>query len=210
MGLQAVTGNKWNTKGTAIVLAGTIVAAGIGYALATRSENEGVMVSYPATATSPTSGGIAKNSINACAGVEVISIGVSTDVSRGGALLDASPTITVGPGGGGGKAITIIAAGPVLGSMDSAKVKTDLVCTAKGLALTATITRSADYEGAVLANVHWRPRVTIAVVLRQAEVILQTTWRMRLTTGNELDHARTPPYADQKYPITVTKTLTRN
>src|ERR1700682_6140220 len=57
--------------------------------------------------------------------------------------------------------VMMIVRGPVLGSMDSQKVETNLLCTAKGVLLTATITRSADYNGAVLKNAPWRPQVDI-------------------------------------------------
>jgi len=103
--------------------------------------------------------------------------------------------------------MAVIAHGPVLGSMDSQKVETDLLCTAKGLLLTATITRSADYNGSALKNAAWRPQINITIVLHQAEPIFQATWKMRLTTGAEVSRAETPLYADQRYPITVTKTI---
>ena len=90
--------------------------------------------------------------------------------------------------------------------MDSRKLKTDLVCTANGFVLTATITRSANFNGAALQNVNWYPRITIAVVLHEPEVVFQTTWRMRLTTSAERDHAQTT-LSDQRYPITLTKMI---
>jgi len=105
------------------------------------------------------------------------------------------------------KEITVVAKGPVLGSMDSEKLSTDLACSNDGLVFTATITRSANYHGAVAQNVLWFPRITIVVGPLQREIALQTVWNMRLTNGRMLDHARTPPYPEQKYPITVTKTL---
>lgn len=158
----------------------------------------------------------AQEIMKACAGMEVRSIDISAEPDRK-VLLDATPekpAIQIVPAppssttpGASEKVVTVIALGPVLGSMDSPKVETCLACTAKGVVLTATITRSADYHGAVLANIIWRPKIEIAVALRQPEIILATTWRMRLTTGAELAHAQTPPYPDQKYPITVTATV---
>lgn len=106
-------------------------------------------------------------------------------------------------------AVTVVAVGPILGSMDSRIVTTDLTCTSKGVMLTATIERSADYHGGVHKNVLWRPRLEAAVVRRIPEVIFQVTWKMRLATGVELDHAQTPPYPDQRYPLTLTKTIRR-
>jgi len=106
-----------------------------------------------------------------------------------------------------GKAVTVIAVGPVLGSMDSHEIETRLECTTNGFALTATITRSADYSGSALKNLLWRPRIELAVVLKKPNVIVEVTWKICLTTGADLNHAQTPPYSEQKYPITTVKTL---
>jgi len=152
------------------------------------------------------------NKTNTCAEVEVQSVKVSPELEIG-ILHDPTPAkIETIPAealettpSASGKAVTVIALGPVLGSMDSPGIKTDLACTAKGVVLTATITRSANYHGAVRQNQNWRPRIEMALALRQAEVTFEVIWRMRLTTGAELDHAQTPPsYPDQQYPITVT------
>lgn len=158
----------------------------------------------------------AQEIMKTCGGVEVRSINISAETERE-VLLEAAPekpAIEIAPAPPSspmsdtvGKAVTIIALGPVLGSMDLRTVETDLACTAKGFALTATITRSADFHGGVLKNVIWRPKIEIAVVLRQPEVIFEATWRMRLTTGAEAEHTQTPPYPEQKYPATVTKTV---
>lgn len=106
-----------------------------------------------------------------------------------------------------GKAVTLVAVGPVLGSMDSREIETGLECTTNGFTLTATITRSADYHGAVQKSVLWRPRIELAVVFKKPEVIANVIWKARLTTGADLNHVETPPYPDQKYPITVMETL---
>jgi hypothetical protein len=103
--------------------------------------------------------------------------------------------------------VMVTAHGPVLGSMDSQKVETKLLCTAKGVLLTATITRSAEYSGSVLKNAAWRPQINTKLAIYHSEVSFQVTWRMRLSTGAELSHAETPPYMDQKYPITLARTI---
>jgi hypothetical protein len=103
--------------------------------------------------------------------------------------------------------LSVIALGPVLGSMDSTDVSSDLECTARGVRLTATITRSAHYTGSALKNILWRPKLALAVILRKNEVIFESVWVMRLSTGAKLDHAQTPSQPDLKYPITVTRTL---
>jgi hypothetical protein len=151
----------------------------------------------------------AQRVIKTCAGVEVRSIDISAEVVRRVPVRAAPAEIEVLPApAAAGKALTLIARGPTLGSMDSPNVETDLACTAAGFVLTATIARSANYHGAAAQNVNWYPRITIAVAILQPAVVFQATWRMRLTTGTEVHHAQTPPYpADQEYPIIVTKTV---
>ena len=116
------------------------------------------------------------------------------------------PSSTTGQGSAG-KAVTLIVVGPVLGSMDSREVETEVVCTAKGPVLTVIITRSAEYRGGVHKNVLWRPRIEIQVARRRHNLTFQTIWTMRLTSGAELKHAQTPPYPERKYPINVTKII---
>jgi hypothetical protein len=96
--------------------------------------------------------------------------------------------------------VTIIALGPVLDSLDSHKIKTDLACTADGAMLVATITQ---YSGGVIKNVLWRPRIKIVVTLQRPGILFQATWKKRRTDGTELDHAG----IRQKYPVTVTTTI---
>ncbi|HEY1580436.1 MAG TPA: hypothetical protein VGF82_25525 [Terracidiphilus sp.] len=98
---------------------------------------------------------------------------------------------------------TLIATGPVLGSMDSAAVSYVISCRTKGAGLIVTLTRSAEYHGNVLANVLWRPKVHIAIALHNPQIIFQMTFRMRLSTGEELRLAQTPPYRPRKYPLIV-------
>jgi len=106
------------------------------------------------------------------------------------------------------EAVTLLASGPVLGSMDSKQVQTELVCLPNGVALTATLTRSVEYEGATAKNVLWQPRIEIVAVPRQADVTFSATWKMRLSSGSDLSHSRTPPYPEHQYPIRVTKIIT--
>lgn len=148
----------------------------------------------------------AQERMKTCAGMVVRSIEMSQEYQKG-STIDESPeqveVVSSGPEG----LVTIVALGPLLGSMDSRDVKTDFACTPEGIALTATITRSANFHGGVLQNFIWRPRITIVLALRQSEITVQAIWRMRLTTGAEQTHASSPPYPDQKYPIIVTQTV---
>jgi len=100
---------------------------------------------------------------------------------------------------------TLIAIGPVLGSMDSRDVATDVAYSGGRLTLTATITRSADYQGGVHKNVLWRPRISVLLAPQRARLTFRVVWRMRLTTGAEVAHTRMPPYPPQTYPLVVTK-----
>jgi hypothetical protein len=143
-----------------------------------------------------------------CETVEVFSVAVSalsereTRVDPGPERIEIAPSSVTTSA-----ALTTVAIGPILGSMDSRVVKTALACTTTGFSITATITRSADFVGGVHKNVLWRPRITVAVVLRKADVTYQATWRMRLTTGAEVDNSQTPPYPRETYPIVVTRSL---
>jgi hypothetical protein len=105
------------------------------------------------------------------------------------------------------KVVRLIAVGPVLGSMDSREVKTELMCTAKGPVLIATITRSADYQGGVHKDVLWRPSIEVAITPRRRNLTFKTIWAMRLSTGTELKNARTLPYPERTFPIAVTKII---
>jgi hypothetical protein len=148
---------------------------------------------------------VVSSSTPSCGGVTVLSISNSFDVATDeGFSDDPSPTLTIMPG----QSSTIIYAdGPLLGSMDSNAVPVELTCTTIGVGLTATITRSANYDGAVLQNIQWRPIVEIKVVLHQPEATFDSTWAMRLSNGVVVDHSHPWPYSGQPYPITVTKTL---
>ncbi len=146
--------------------------------------------------------------VKTCTGLEVRSIDVKTpavhDTNNSAPAIEVVPQQPSSALGGARKAVTVIAVGPVLDVTASPTLETDIACTPKGFALTTTITRTAV---AVLANVLWRPRITMTVVLHRPEVIFESTWKMRLPTGAEPDQVQTPPYSDQKYPITVAKTI---
>lgn len=148
----------------------------------------------------------AQQLIKRCPDLEVRSMKVSLKLVQN-IPLDAKQEIIETVSGAETQDITVIARGPILGSMDSEKLNTDLACSNDGLVLTATISRSSNYHGAVRQNLLWFPRITIVLVPHRPEVALQTVWKMRLTNGRMLDRARTPPYPEQKYPITLTTTL---
>jgi uncharacterized protein YcgI (DUF1989 family) len=71
--------------------------------------------------------------------------------------------------------------------MDSADITANLACTPNGVVVTVTITRSANYVGTVAQNVSWRPRIELIATLLKPNAVLETIWRMRLTTGNEVN-----------------------
>ena len=150
--------------------------------------------------------------ITVCPSIEVRSILNAVDSSD---LKTSAPEIRVEAGVGSAapppnsnvKLLSVIALGPILGSMDSNEVKTELTCTAKGVALTATITRSAGFKGSVLKNVLWRPKITLVVVSRETGTLFEAIWVMQLSTGIKLKHAQTPSQPDLRYPIRLRKDL---
>lgn len=146
-----------------------------------------------------------------CAAAQVQLIRVAAILHDRSFGLDAKPEIAVvspfTEKSSKDKTKSVVALGPILGSMDSAKVEAILTCTEKGFVLTAIITRSADYAGSATANIIWRPKIEIAVAARRPSVIAEATWRMRLSNGNEVRQARVPGYPDQLYPYTVKFTL---
>jgi len=169
----------------------------------------------PATTTSASTGSIPMNlvsipssapqeGIEQCGGVIVIRSSVSSEVPNEGFYGGASPTLNIVPGP---TSTVIDAVGPLLGSMDSDSVPTELTCTTTGLMLIATITRSAEYDGAVEQNIQWYPIVKIEVKLQQPTAGIQVTWAMRLSNGVVVDHTHPWPYSGQPYPLTVTTTI---
>jgi hypothetical protein len=103
--------------------------------------------------------------------------------------------------------IEIAARGPILDFMDSQQLKIRLICTATGFTITGIISRSEYYTGSIPRSQHWQPRIKMVVMLRASEVVVHVRWEMRLTNGKEVNRARTPPYPERHYPITVTKIL---
>jgi hypothetical protein len=91
--------------------------------------------------------------------------------------------------------------------MDSSKVAARIECTPEGIGVIAIVTRSADYQGAVLANVIWQPSIDVLIQLSGPRALLAATWTMRLSTGAPVVVGDTPPNYRQKFPITLSKTL---
>ena len=151
----------------------------------------------------------AEDVMKTCNGVDIRVVHVGSEIPKGLQQLDARPRLVVAapastPEDQGERVTTITAFGPMLGSMDSGDVNVSVACSATGFALTALITRSEDYNGAVLANILWRPKITLRVVRPRPEMTMDAVWTMRSTSGAQLARARTPPYLELKYPFTVT------
>ena len=140
--------------------------------------------------------------------MEVRSLNVSSKLVQDMPLDAQQETFETHDGGTTPRDITVVARGPVLGSMDSEELNTDLTCAKDGLVLTATITRSANYHGAVRQNQLWFPQITIVGVPLTPEMVFQTIWRMRLTDGTVVERSRTPPFPEKRYPITLTRKVT--
>lgn len=155
--------------------------------------------------------------VKVCPEVEIQLINVSAEMERKASLDTRTETIEIAPAQvsnpkfpAAEEALMAVAVGPILGSMDSPNVKTEVTCTASGFLLTGTISRSAEFHGAALQNVNWRPKIAITLLPRQPEITVQVSWKMRLTTGIELYHAQTPPYSERTFPITLTKVIHLN
>src|SRR5207248_2247885 len=135
-----------------------------------------------------------------CATAEIRSISLSMDTGKDWPL-STTASIRVMPQtpesrGATERMLSITVHGPVLGSMDSPQVETAFSCTKHGFVLTATVTRSANYHGAVRQNQLWSPIISIAVAPRRSEVMFHSVWQMRLSDGQFVSRARTPPYPE--------------
>jgi len=194
-----------NAKTITGVLITLLFVAGVLYAFTSLRGGKGVLAP-PLSSTPFAPDDKTQRNKKTCASVEISSVDVSREFYKEGIVFEPSPQITA-KADGKKTLINIVAAGPALGSMDSSNVKTDVVCTPKGFKLVATVTRSAEYENASAKNVLWHPRIALAVVLHQPDVVFEATWKMVLSTGAELEDAQTLPYPPQNYPITVTTTL---
>jgi hypothetical protein len=154
-------------------------------------------------ATAPANG---QERIPKCPNLEVLSIDFKPESGRDFAV-NFAPAVKVLDSRAGERTLTVLAYGPILGSMDSSNVNTNISCTKEGFELTATIIRSVNYHGDVMQNVLWRPVVTLRVRCDSPKVVFESIWKMELSDGKRVDRARTPPYPEQQYPITVPKTL---
>ncbi len=146
--------------------------------------------------------------IKTCTGLEVKSIALSklpetkSKPEKAKILLPQSATKTSSTN----KTLNVVAIGPVLGSMDSSEFRTDLDCTSQGFVLTTTITRSDNFNGAVMQNINWHPRIEATIELHQPEIVVETKWSMVSSTGALIVNAKTPPFSEEeKYPIIVRK-----
>jgi hypothetical protein len=93
--------------------------------------------------------------------------------------------------------------------MDARELATRVTCVEGRLTLTATITRSADYAGAIEKNVLWHPRILLSAIFHQASAEVESVWRLRLTTGQELSSGQTPPYQGAPYPRSLRRSFSR-
>lgn len=108
--------------------------------------------------------GVAENAravVKSCPIIEVPSVKESAQIVRDEPL--ATRQAANETHAGSENEIAVVARGQILGSMDSRKPTTGLTCTNDGLAVTATITRSANYRGAVRQNVLWVPTLSMVI-----------------------------------------------
>jgi hypothetical protein len=129
----------------------------------------------------------------------------SADALLDGAPIGLSQKVLPPAPGATSREERIIALGPVLGSMDSHDVETAVSCSPRGFTVTASITRSAYYNGSILKNVLWRPKIEIEIAPTQPDYMLEVTWAMRLSNGAVVHHDLMMP--KQNFPITVSSTF---
>ena len=144
-----------------------------------------------------------------CARAEVRSITVSTETGSDWPLDTKAQTEVASDAPAaqepGQRILTVVAYGPILGAaMNSPEVKTDLACTARGFSLVATITHLGD--GDASKNALWRSKISLNLT-RHEDATFEMIWKMQRPGGADVGHAQTQPYPEQRYPITVTKTL---
>jgi hypothetical protein len=163
-----------------------------------------VLLAQTAWSCRPSAKANVQGPTTSCPEVKLIRV---SEEPEGDVLHDRAPEtaeLSIAPAGSETQAsVTVIALGPALGSMDGRKVETTRACDANGVTITATTMRSAEYIGAVLKNILWRPRLEIVLAPRPTGTVLTTIWRMRLTTGAEVQRTRIPPYPEVAYPVTA-------
>jgi hypothetical protein len=92
--------------------------------------------------------------------------------------------------------------GPLLGSMDTHDISTHLSCGENEVSLTATLTRSPQYDGSAKTNVIWRPEIELLV---HAPVKLDVRWLMYFTNGVEV--AKDVNVPSQTFPMEFSKEI---
>lgn len=137
--------------------------------------------------------------VKACDTGTVLTLDVSADTNS--ALTGAAPEIRVSPEKPG--MVRVVAYGPILGSMDSRDLKPRVECNSSGFTVATALTRSANYDGTAAKNVLWRPRIELEISQARGHALVEARWTMRLSTGGDVKHARTPPYPEQTYPVSV-------
>jgi hypothetical protein len=107
----------------------------------------------------------------------------------------------------GGVAVTILAKGPILGSMNSREIETHRECRPDGIRLTATIVFSEGYRDAAAKNVLWRPRLELPLRLRRPALEVEVVWQARVATHPGTDQPVAAPSAVSAYPMFIRKTI---
>lgn len=138
-----------------------------------------------------------------CAGAEVRSIDLSKETDPVWPL-NTGPEIRV-TRTAAETDVSVTAYGPILSSADSPDVKVKIACIADGFRVEATLVHFGN--GSLLKNLLWRPQIHLNLLLHQPRVVMQAVWKMQNPSGRELKRVQTPPYPEQKYPITLTETL---
>jgi hypothetical protein len=146
----------------------------------------------------------AQESVKHCASVDVKSIIVS-QAKQAAESANLEPSIALDSVSSiesrqlGIEKLEFSAFGPILTTLDSNEIRTDVSCLENGFAVTAMI---SHVESPVLKNPSWRPRIRIIAVRMNKNTKVQIKWRM-VEDGAELDRVPSEPVV--KLPLVVEK-----
>jgi hypothetical protein len=137
-----------------------------------------------------------------CNGASVVAIDVS---EAGEAGLPTRPTAepaAIDMRRDAGDRVHLRGLGPILGSMDAHALATNVRCTAQGIEVWITVTRSAEYVEGLKKNVLWRPVVEADLRIERPGS-MAFVWAMNLSSGAAVDMTRMPPFPAQRFPARV-------
>lgn len=118
-------------------------------------------------------------------------------------LLQMAPTAPASPAHDGWNTAELSITGPELGAMDQMAPQASLTCLQgqPGISIVLTIIRSANYQGAVLKNTIWRPKLLLHLSAKRTALLLRLAWQIRLSNDVPLRAAAVPGGSAMAYPL---------